>query len=56
MVIWMLNKKQIEDYLDTALEEEHLEDILERFDVTPLEAFVTIFEAGLIDPLRLEEL
>ena len=49
-----MKKHEAEKFLETWLEEESLEDILEKFDVDPVDAFILIYEAGLIDEELLE--
>lgn len=49
-------KSTVEEFLDKYLEDFTFEEILEMFDVTPLEAFETLFEEGLIDEELLMEL
>lgn len=43
-----MDKKQ-EEWLEMMLEDESFEDILERFNVTPHEAFEILIREGLID-------
>lgn len=47
-------KNQIGTVLKMTLEDESLEDFLERFDLTPEEVFLHLYESGLIDPERFE--
>jgi len=49
-------KKEIEDWFYTMLENEPLEEILERFDVDAITAFKLCFESGLIDEEVLEQM
>lgn len=42
-------KDQISNLLKMTLEDESFEEFLERFDLTPDEVFVHLFESGLID-------
>lgn len=42
-------KSTIEEFIDKYSEDHTFEEILEMFDVTPLEAFVILFEEGMID-------
>lgn len=51
----MIMKNKIETFLDLYLEDYSFDDILEMFDVTPLECFYTMFEEGLIDEELLDE-
>lgn len=52
----MNEKTWIEDFLDLYLEDNTLEDLLEHFNVTPIEAFQTLFDSGLIDEELLKEI
>lgn len=45
---------RLHEYTTTALETMSLEDLLEEYDVTPQEAFIILFNNGMID-LVLEE-
>lgn len=51
-----MNDTDIEEFVQLMLEDETFEELIERFDVTPFEAFMCIFNNGLIDPESLEEL
>lgn len=44
-----MTRKQIEDYFELLLETEDLEDILERYNITPIDALMELFDNGLID-------
>lgn len=48
--------KDIEDWVSMYLEDYSLEDLLEMFDITPEQAFLKLFEAGLIDQDLMERL
>jgi len=50
----MKTKTDLEDIFSEALEEKSLEDILEDFDVTPLEVLMILYEHGHIDDEILE--
>jgi len=55
----MLNntvKRMIEDSVNLALETITLEDFLEQFDITPIEAVECLFSSGLIDQELMEKL
>jgi hypothetical protein len=52
----MITKSKLETFLDARLEDYAFEEVLEEFDITPLEAFVVLFDSGLIDEELLEEL
>jgi hypothetical protein len=41
--------KVVEEWLDLMLEDESFEDVLERFNITPHEAFEILIREGLID-------
>lgn len=47
---------ELEKILDTYLEDKTLEDFLEEFNVTPLEAIEVLFEDGLLDPDILDKM
>lgn len=49
-----LLKDQIVKVVSMALEDESFDTFLERFDVTAEDAFLQLYEAGLIDPLTFE--
>lgn len=49
-----MKQKQLEDFLETWLEDYSLEDLYEKFNVTPFEVFLCTFNAGLIDEELLE--
>jgi len=54
----MTPKEEIENYVETMLEQETLEEFLERHgDMTSLEAIMLMWEHGLIDldPMELED-
>lgn len=44
-----MTREQIEDYFEMLLESEDLEDILERYNITPIDALMELFDNGLID-------
>lgn len=44
-----MKKNDIERYITEELEEKSFEEILEIFDLDPVEVFVGLFEQGLID-------
>lgn len=55
----MLNnilKKMIEDAVELALEEMTLEEFLEQFDISPIEAVECLFSNGLIDQELMERI
>lgn len=43
-----MTQDQMEEYFDTLLETEDVEDILERYDLTPLETLMFLWKNGLI--------
>lgn len=49
-----MTNKGLEDFIALALTEQSFEDILERFDLTPAEVFITLYNLGLIDDEILE--
>jgi hypothetical protein len=51
MNILMIEKK-VNDYL----QEHYLEDLIEKFDLTPVEVFMRLYQEGLIDEEILEGL
>ena len=51
-----MKKTKIEDVVSLALEELSFEDILEQFDISPVQAFLVLYNAGLIDEDILEGL
>lgn len=51
-----MNEKEIEDFVDLMLEGETFEELLERFDITPYEAFQCLYDNGLININELKEL
>lgn len=51
-----MNEDDIEDFVQFMLEDETFEEFLERFDVTPFEAFMCLYNNGLIDEELLKEL
>lgn len=55
MVMTKEIKDQIANVVSLALQDESFEDFLERFDLTPEEVFLQLYEAGLIDPDRFED-
>lgn len=52
----VLKKEDIEDFVDLMMENESFEDFIERFDVTLVEAFLCLYNNGLIDEEELREL
>jgi hypothetical protein len=44
-----MKKNKIEDFITLALESEHFEDLLEKFDLTPQEVFTILYDNGHID-------
>lgn len=51
----MLTTKMIEQIVRSKLEDHSLEEILELFDIDPLEAFMILFNNGHIDEELLED-
>ena len=51
-----MNKTQIEDFLSDELQERPFEEILEDFDITPSDAFIALYNQGLIDDEILDKL
>lgn len=51
-----MKKTKIEDVISLALDEVSFEEILEQFDVTPIQAFLVLYNSGLIDEEILEGL
>lgn len=49
-------KTLIEETLSKFLEGESFEDFLSRFDLTPEEVFLQLYETGHIDPVIFEDL
>lgn len=49
-----MNLRQLEKVIIDQLEDKTLEEFLEQFDVTPLEAVNVLFEEGYLDPDLLE--
>jgi hypothetical protein len=49
-----MKKTIIEDVISLALEDMSFEDILQEFDITPVEVFVMLYNAGKIDEEILE--
>lgn len=47
---------ELEYILNTYLENKSLEEFLEEFNITPLEAVESLFEDGLLDPDILERM
>ena len=43
-------EKLLREIFDTQLEEENLEDILEDYDIDPVDALIYLFNSGWIDP------
>lgn len=52
----MIMKGKTESFVELFLETGTFEELLELFDITPLEAFEVLFEEGLIDEDLLERL
>lgn len=48
-------KNKIARVVSMALEDESFSEFLERFDITPEDAFLHLYEEGLIDPMTFEE-
>jgi len=48
-------KNQINTVVSMALEDESFEDYLERFDLTPQEVFLFLYEGGHIDTEQFEQ-
>lgn len=46
---------KIIDFVTYALENSSFDEILEKFDLTPQEVFVILYEAGLIEESTLEQ-
>lgn len=44
-----MTRTMMEEYFETKLEDEYLEDILEKYDLEPLEVLMVLWEKGLID-------
>lgn len=44
-----MKQTKLIDFITLALEEDTFEDILEKFDLTPQEVFVILYEGGFID-------
>lgn len=55
MTLSIEQKKLITVVLGETLEDESFEDFLERFDVTPEDAFLSLYESGVIDPILFED-
>ena len=49
-----MTNKGLEDFIALALEEKSFEEVLEKFDLSPAEVFVTLYNLGLIDDEILE--
>lgn len=43
-----MTQDQIYEFFEILLEDESLEDILERYDLSPLETLMTLWKSGLI--------
>lgn len=50
----MITKSKTEEFIETYLETGTFEELLEEFNITPLEAFEVLLENGLIDEELLE--
>ena len=50
-----MKKRQIEKTFTNQLEDKTLEEILEDFDITPVEALMLLFDSGMIDEELLEK-
>lgn len=50
MTLTTTQKNNLGIVLKMALEDESFEDFLERFDLTPEEVFLHLYESGLVDP------
>jgi hypothetical protein len=44
-----MKKNELEDIISNLLEDNSFEDVLEKFDLTPTEVFVLLYNQGLID-------
>lgn len=51
-----MEENEIEDFVNLMLEDFLFEELLEQFNITPYEAFLTLFEAGMIDESLLKSL
>ena len=49
-------EQKIEDGVSNFLEENTFEELLEHFDITPEQAFITLFNSGDIDEDIMEEI
>lgn len=56
MKVKIMKIKEIERILDYALESYTLEEFLEFFDITPLDAIILLYDSGMINPVVLKEL
>ena len=54
MTLTTTQKNEISNLLSMTLEDESFADFLERFDLTPEEVFLHLYESGLIDPDKFE--
>lgn len=52
----MLTKRMIEDVITRQLKEKSFEEILEDFDLDPVEVFWMLFKQGFIDQEHLERI
>ena len=43
-----MNREQFEDFVEMLLETESLEDILERYDISPQDVLMDLFDCGKI--------
>lgn len=48
-------KNKIEKFVEAYLEDYTFEELLEEFDITPVDAFLVLFDNGLVDEEILEE-
>jgi len=51
-----MTRQQLEDFIETQLEENDFEDVLSQFDLSPSEVFFLLYNYGHIDDSTLEEL
>jgi hypothetical protein len=48
-------KNKIEKFVEAYLEDYTFEELLEEFDITPVDAFLVLFDNGLVDEEIIEE-
>lgn len=51
-----MTKEELEDFVEMMLEDESLEDLLERFNLTPTEAFLFLYKGGMVDTQLFNEM